>query len=221
MGVKGWLWNRMYRGTPTWELGQPDPELIRALDDRGVRGPGRAVDVGCGTGDNAIALAQRGFEVTALDIAERPLEQARAKAAAAGVSVEFRIADVTRLGGVEEAFDLIVDRGLLMSLFGERARRAYASALVRLAAAGGSAYQYQWVLPEPPRALSAVGLVARTRGVVLVPDELEHRLGHAFSVEVLSRSVEPADDPGIRRMGIRQVAKTSYWLTRRTDEHAP
>jgi 2-polyprenyl-3-methyl-5-hydroxy-6-metoxy-1,4-benzoquinol methylase len=65
--------------------------LLRALDDRLVQGPGRALDVGCGTGDNAIELAVRGFEVTAIDIADRPLSMAREKAAAAGVAVEFRL----------------------------------------------------------------------------------------------------------------------------------
>jgi 2-polyprenyl-3-methyl-5-hydroxy-6-metoxy-1,4-benzoquinol methylase len=72
MSLKARFWDRMYRGTPSWELGRADPVLVRALDDRRVRGPGRALDVGCGTGDNAIELANRGFEVTAIDIAERP-----------------------------------------------------------------------------------------------------------------------------------------------------
>ena len=216
--MKARFWNRMYASTPTWELGQADPVLIGVLDDRRVRGPGRALDVGCGTGDNAIELASRGFEVTAIDLADRPLALAREKAAAAGVAVEFRRADVTRIGQMGSGFDLIVDRGLLMSLFGERARRAYASALVRLAAEGGSFYQYQWVLPEEPRGLTPGWLATQLKGLVVAPGEIERRFGDAFVVEELHRSIEPTDDPGIRRMGIRQVAKTSYWLQRRPTE---
>lgn len=210
----------MYRGTPTWELGQADPTLLRALDDRGIAGPGRALDVGCGTGDNAIELARRGFEVSAIDVAERALARAREKADRAGLRVEFRLADVTRLDDDEGPFDLIVDRGLLMSLFGEAARRSYASALIRLAAEGGSVYQFQWELPQEPRGLSPGWFAMKLRGFVVAPGELERRLGGEFLVETLSRSIEPTDDPGMRRMGIRRVAKTSYWLQRRSADIA-
>jgi SAM-dependent methyltransferase len=209
------FWNALYRGRPSWELGSADPELVRQVDERGLRGPGRAIDLGCGTGDNAIALARRGYVVTGIDLAERALSRAREKAAAAGAEIDFRLGDVTTLEAEDGAYDLIVDRGLLMSLAGERARRAYGEAVVRLAAVGGHAYQFQWVLPARPPPLSPAWLATRTRSVVLAPDELERRLGRAFAVEVVRRSVERADDPVIRRMGIRRVAKTSYWLTRR------
>lgn len=216
--MKTRFWNHMYAGTPTWELGRADPVLIKALDDRRLRGPGRALDVGCGTGDNAIELASRGFEVTGVDIADRPLALAREKAAEAGVAVEFCVADVTRSGAVAGVFDLIVDRGLLMSLFGERARRAYASALVRLAAEGGSLYQCQWVLPQEPQVLTPGWLAAQVKGFVIAPNEIERRFGDTFVVEQLHRAIEPTDDPGIRRLGLHQVAKTSCWLQRRPTE---
>jgi len=214
MGFRDRFWNRRYETTPSWELGTADPVLVRTLDHRGVAGPGRALDVGCGTGDNAIELARRGFEVTAIDLAERPLVQAREKAHAAGLPVGLRRADITRFDD-QAPFDLIVDRGLLMSLFGERTRRSYASALTRLTADGSCIYQDQWELPEVPRALSPGWVATAVMGVVVTPGEVDRRLGDAFLVETLRRSVEPSDDPGMRRMGIRYVAKTSYWLQRR------
>ena len=214
MGFRERFWNRSYVATPSWELGTADPVLVRALDDRGIVGPGRALDVGCGTGDNAIELARRGFEVTAIDLAERPLTQAREKADAAGLTIGFRQADVTRFEE-EGPFDLIVDRGLLMSLFGERARRTYTSAVIRLTTDGSGVYQAQWELPEVPRVLSPGWFVTAAKGIVVAPDEVEQRLGEAFLIERLCRSVEPTDDPGMRRLGIRSVAKTSYWLRRR------
>jgi SAM-dependent methyltransferase len=214
-GLRGAVWNRMYRREPSWELGRADPELIAALDTREVPGPRRALDVGCGTGDNAIELARRGFEVTAIDIAERPLERARAKAAAAGVAVDFRVADVTALDGFDASFGLIVDRGLLMSLFGGRARRSYSATIMRLAAPDARVFEYQWVLPGPPPVASRAWVATEAKGLVLAPDELEARLGSAFVIEVLRRSVEPADDPGMQRLGITRVAKTWYWLTRK------
>lgn len=222
MSVRSRFWDRMYeRGTATWDLGAADPELLATLEAREVA-PGRAIDLGCGTGDNAIALAQLGFEVTAVDLAGAALAQAREKAATAGVQVEFRTGDVTDPHQLEGPFDLIVDRGLLMSLLGERARRAYTTTVTRLAGPAGHVYQHQWALPEAPPALSRARLLVHgTKGFVLASGELERRLGHDFHVETLSRSVEPADDPGIRRLGIRHVAKTTSWLTRRSDEEAP
>jgi SAM-dependent methyltransferase len=214
-GLRGAVWNRMYRREPSWELGRADPELIAALDTREVPGPRRALDVGCGTGDNAIELARRGFEVTAIDIAERPLERARSKAAAAGVAVDFRGADVTALEGFDASFGLIVDRGLLMSLFGGHARRSYSAAVTRLASPDARVFEFQWVLPEPPAVPSRAWMATKAEGLVLAPDELAARLGSAFVIEVLHRSVEAADDPGMQRLGITRVAKTWYWLTRK------
>jgi SAM-dependent methyltransferase len=211
----------MYRGTPSWELGGADPVLVATLDDRGVRGPGRALDVGCGTGDNAIELARRGFEVTAIDLSDRALAMAGAKADAAGVSVAFRRADVTRPDEAGGSYDLIVDRGLLMSLFGERARRAYARRLMRSSGEGSSVYLYQWELPRPPRSPSPGWFATKVKGFVVAPGEIEDRLGDVFEIEPLRRSIERTDDPGIRRLGIAQVAKTSYWLRRRPPDGAP
>lgn len=219
MSLKSRTWDRMYRkGEPSWERGGPDPGLTTALDARGIRDPGHALDLGCGTGDNAITLAQRGFEVTALDIGEVPLVRARAKAAAEEVPVRFLRADVTRLDGAEGLagpFDFVVDCGLLMSVPGERGRRAYTAALERLTSAGSHVYQHQWELPEPPSGPSATALLARWGAVVLTPGELEGRFSTAFSVETLERVVTSVDDPGMRRLGLREVAMVSYWLTRR------
>lgn len=79
---------------------------------------GKALDLGCGTGDASIYLAQRGWAVTGVDFVPRALEQARAKAAAADAPAEFVEADVTRLSseGVGDGFQLIVDNGCLHNM---------------------------------------------------------------------------------------------------------
>jgi cyclopropane fatty-acyl-phospholipid synthase-like methyltransferase len=213
VGVTRRFWNAMYRSTPTWELDAADPQLVAVLERDEVRGPGRALEVGCGTGDNAIELARRGFSVTAIDVADRPLARAREKAAAAGVAVDFRQADVLTLDTTLGPFDLLVDRGLLMALFGSRARDAYTRTLLDLAGPGAAMFQMQWVLPDEPRPLSRAGLATRLHGFVLAPGELEQRFGDHFTLEVLDRTVQDTDDPGIRRLGIPQVAVTSWWLT--------
>ena len=101
------LWYRF--GTPPW-VGPARSELVR-LVETGVLEPGRAVDLGCGEGDNAIFLAQHGFDVTALDAAPAAVAKARSKAREAGVEVDFVVDDLTHLRAVTGQFDVLVDYG--------------------------------------------------------------------------------------------------------------
>src|SRR5207245_1111401 len=93
-----------------WETGRPSSELRQLLRRWHVR-PGRAVELGCGTGVNAVWLARHGFAVTAIDLSPRAIERARRRAAAAGVAVDFRVGDVTQPGCLSGPFDFFFDRG--------------------------------------------------------------------------------------------------------------
>jgi methyl halide transferase len=104
-------WEERYQsGDTPWDTGQPSTELQRSLTEAGIQ-PGRAIELGCGTGTNAIWLAQQGFDVTAVDFSSMALEQARQKAAAAKVHVEFLEADVLNPLLFNERFAFIFDRG--------------------------------------------------------------------------------------------------------------
>jgi SAM-dependent methyltransferase len=108
------LFRLFYRlGFTPWD-GHPLAASLRSLVESGLE-PGRALDIGCGTGDNCIYLAQHGWHVTGVDYVARAVEKARAKTAAAGVDVTVRQADATRLraGDIGTGFDLIVDNGCL------------------------------------------------------------------------------------------------------------
>ena len=107
------LFRIFYRlGFTPWD-GHPLTTSLRTLVE--CSNPGSALDVGCGTGDTSIYLAQHGWQVTGVDFVPKAVEKARNKADAAGLTVDFRHADATRLSseGVGTGFGLIVDNGCL------------------------------------------------------------------------------------------------------------
>jgi 2-polyprenyl-3-methyl-5-hydroxy-6-metoxy-1,4-benzoquinol methylase len=67
-----------YREMPPWDVGKPQPAMLALLDEFPPAGP--VLDVGCGTGELALALAERGLQVLGVDLAAAAIEKARAKA---------------------------------------------------------------------------------------------------------------------------------------------
>ncbi|GAB4566870.1 MAG: hypothetical protein Kow0047_18600 [Anaerolineae bacterium] len=134
--------NLMYLGRPPWDTGITPPEL-RELIEGGQIPPGRAVDLGCGTGTNAIYLASHGFEVTGVDSAWVAIWKARRKAKRANVRVRFYVSPVTRLSFITEPVDLALDIGCLHGL-PEADRPAYAAELARIVRPGGYFLLYAW-----------------------------------------------------------------------------
>ena len=70
--------------------------------------PGRALDLACGEGRNALWLAERGWEVTGVDFSPVAIEKARSRSADVGATVEFVCADLLEYRPEPEAFDLVV-----------------------------------------------------------------------------------------------------------------
>lgn len=104
-------WEQRYIDSDTpWDSGAPSPHLKNFLSEEKVKS-GRVLEIGCGTGTNAIFLAQLGFEVTAIDLSKTALERAREKAAQAKVKVNFVEADVTAMPDLGGPFPFIFDRG--------------------------------------------------------------------------------------------------------------
>ena len=106
------LWDADYRREhpPLWDIGRPADELQKLVDEGAFHSCRRVVDLGCGSGTDAIYLARKGFEVTAIDIAPTALSRAQLKAHSAGVHVQWLLADVLAPPHLEP-FDLIYDRG--------------------------------------------------------------------------------------------------------------
>jgi SAM-dependent methyltransferase len=117
----------MYRvGFVPWDGHKLPARLIELVEGKDALPKGRAIDLGCGTGDSAIYLASHGWEAVGIDFVERAVKKARAKSEAARVNVRWLRADVTRLveAGVGSGFSLVVDNGLL-HLLSDEARDAY------------------------------------------------------------------------------------------------
>lgn len=136
MADLGTVWNQRHRSASPWDSGRPCRELERVLAEHAIR-PGRALELGCGNGTNAVFLARRGFEVTALDISDEVLGRARTAAREAGVEVRFVHADVLKLPEGEPfaaPFNFLFDRGLYQHARLER--DAFERALERVTAPG-------------------------------------------------------------------------------------
>lgn len=127
-----------YITSPPWDTGITPPELVEFVQ---TNPPGKALDLGCGTGTNAIYLAQNGWQVTGVDFISKAIKKARKKAKHASVSVNFQVGDVTELNGIIQQFDLILDIGCFHSL-GHKEKAKYIKNLDRLLAPNGKYLLY-------------------------------------------------------------------------------
>ncbi|AIA01943.1 class I SAM-dependent methyltransferase [Streptomyces noursei] len=145
-GAGAW-WDAFYadRDRPVpFFAAKPDENLVGYLD-RGLVTGGRALDLGCGPGRNALHLAARGFEVDAVDLSPAALAWAEDRARAAGAAIRFHCGDAfTALADPEAAaehglhgrYDLIYDSGCFHHLPPHR-RISYLALLERALAPGG------------------------------------------------------------------------------------
>lgn len=132
---------------PPWDTGISPPELLAYIEEHE---PGQALDIGCGTGTNAVTLAEHGWEVLAVDYIPRAIRIARRKARKAGVSdeVEFRVGDILELDSDQGPFDLILDIGCFHVFAGEDVQR-YATLVNDLLADGGTLLLYAHIKEKP------------------------------------------------------------------------
>jgi len=113
-------------GAPPWDIGRPQGIFVHLVDAGAVRG--RVIDLGCGTGENALYASAHGLDVMGVDLAPEAIRQARAKAQERGAAVDFRVADVLELNGYGGTFDAAIDSGMFHTLR-ETDRPRYASSV--------------------------------------------------------------------------------------------
>jgi tellurite methyltransferase len=107
-------WNQRYSGEEFFFSLRPSKFLARSLEQVLSLTPGRrALDIACGEGRNAIFLAENGFEVDAVDIAELGLERGKQRVAELGVPVTFIRADLEQYR-LQGQYDVIVNFNFLL-----------------------------------------------------------------------------------------------------------
>lgn len=193
-------WRFMYRvGLTPWDRDAVPRRLIEVADERPA--PGRALDLGCGTGRDAVYLAERGWTVTGIDGVQQAIEAARERARSATVDAHWILGDVAELEtlGLRDQFDLVLDRGCFHSLStGQRER--YAHGVNAVTAAGARLLMFAF---QPRR----IGLGPRG----ITAEELRDRFGAAWDLT----SVTADTDGGRPPFWLGNARPTWYLLGRR------
>ncbi len=138
----GLPWDASYHDGPApWDIGQPQPAIVRLASEGGFAGA--VLDAGCGTGENALHVASLGLSVLGVDVAETALaiarEKARERAKDRGIQVEFAAADAFQLEHLGRRFKTVLDCGLFHTFDGDE-RPGYVASLASVTEHDGTLY---------------------------------------------------------------------------------
>jgi len=149
---KRWArFNLHYLGNPRWDTGMTPPEVTEFLR---THKPGRALDLGCGTGTNLLTLAQAGWRVTGVEFALIAWRRARGKLRGQAGLEGIHMGSVAEIDYLQPPFDLILDIGCFHSLPPDE-KGKYRRQIDRLLAPGGTYLLYGFQkTPERPRGLT-------------------------------------------------------------------
>ncbi|VGO14381.1 hypothetical protein PDESU_02942 [Pontiella desulfatans] len=155
---------RYQSGDLPWDHGMVDFNLVETVAGAGIK-PCRVLDIGCGTGDNAIWLAEQGFDVVGCDLSTTAVRFANAKAEIAGARCHFIVADFLAGHMPSVPFGFAFDRGCLHSIPDALGRKAFAERVGGLLEQGGLWLSLVGNADEPkrdvgPPQLSAVELAS-------------------------------------------------------------
>ncbi len=125
MSKKQMFDERYKTGQTPWELERPDSNLKEIIKNENIL-PCKTLEIGCGTGSNAIWLAQNKFDVTGIDFSPLAIEKAKAKSRKQGVDIHFHVKDFFEHQKSESDFELIFDRGCFHSFDEKEDRKIFA-----------------------------------------------------------------------------------------------
>ncbi len=140
-------WEDAYKTTPPWDTGRPQPAFVE-LVEAGEISKGVVLDVGCGTGENALYLATSGFSVVGVDLSRRAIVAAKAKASERNLKADFRLTNALSLGFRNGHFDNAIDSGLFHT-FNDKDRVAFAREIARVLTTDGRYFMLCFSDKEP------------------------------------------------------------------------
>ncbi|HXQ93686.1 MAG TPA: class I SAM-dependent methyltransferase [Thermoplasmata archaeon] len=192
----------VYRqGRPPWDIGRPQGAVLELIAAGALRPP--VLDLGCGTGENALACAASGLAVRGIDGAPTAIERARDKAKARDLAAQFDVGDALALEVPSGSVATVLDCGLFHT-FDDADRLRYSASLHRVLRPRGRAYILCFSDSEPnwggPRRVPAseIGPVFGDRFAVaeIVPSRFETNdpaiTGHALRIRLDRRAGPPA-----------------------------
>jgi ubiquinone/menaquinone biosynthesis C-methylase UbiE len=136
-----------YQGQAPWDIPGPQPAFVKLEESGAIRGS--VLDVGCGTGENALYLASRGHEVWGVDFVPVAIERARKKAGERRLNVHFQVGDALELDTLGRTFDAVIDCGLYHT-FSDEERTRFVAGLARVLKPGGMYHVLCFSDREPP-----------------------------------------------------------------------
>ena len=123
--------NEHYKeGSAPWDIGKPDSNLIQTVTTTPIA-PCKALEIGCGTGDNAIWLSQQHFTVVGVDASEIAIEKARDKAAKTNASCTFAVLNILKSHADGAPFGFAFDRGCFHTVDSPQERQSFAEQINR------------------------------------------------------------------------------------------
>ena len=134
----------VYAGQPLWDIGTPQNAFLNVADQI----TGSVLDVGCGTGENALYFASRGQKVTGIDFLAEPITRAKKKAAEQGAAANFLVKDALTLKDWSERFDNVIGSGLF-HVFSDEDRLRYVEGLATVLKPGGRLFLMCFSDEEP------------------------------------------------------------------------
>ena len=112
-------------GDTPWDIGKPDFNLIQTVTTVAIE-PCKALDIGCGTGDNSIWLSQKTFQVIGIDTSEIAIQKAIEKASKTNVKCTFIMIDFLTNKIEGAPFGFAFDRGCFHSFNSDEERKSFA-----------------------------------------------------------------------------------------------
>ncbi|NCQ34556.1 class I SAM-dependent methyltransferase [bacterium] len=144
-------WEQRYTdGDLPWDTGEPDGHLRGVIEHHDLA-PCRALEIGCGTGTNAIWLAQQGFDVTGMDLSPTAIASAEAKRATLGVRCGLVAGDFLTDDLPRAPYEFVYDRGCFHIFDDVQARAGFASRVGELLAPEGVWHSLIGSTDGPPR----------------------------------------------------------------------